>query len=332
MKYNSKLLLIIGIVAFAIFLVYLSSSFYQIISLSIIIAYLVSPLKKRILKKIKSENIATLISMAAGSLLLVAFIAIMLLSIYNSMSGIKNILAKSEEFELAFLSITLLKNINISEILTSAGLSQLLNALQFIILIVPNMVLNSIIFLVLVFYFTKYWEELGYIIRGLIPPGELKYFDQFFEKINLVMKSIFHAQFFTAFTEASIIFIFLIILGIPYSFELALFSFIMGFLSITTMIVPLGLNVYYFYEGIQSGNFLIFFITLAFSGFIFVIDDFIKPLIGKKVANINPVVFLLGIFGGISTLGVTGFVLGPLITASFQTLFEITYGKLSSEQ
>jgi predicted PurR-regulated permease PerM len=325
MRSTNKLILIIGIVLFAIFLIYLSSSFYQIIASSIILAYLINPLKKKILQKVNNENFASLIALIVGSLSFAIFLSIILISIYNSVSGIKNILAKSQDFELAFLSITLLKNINLSEILTTAGMNQLLNVFQFIILIVPNFLVNSIIFLLLLFYFTKYWENIVLIIKGLIPPGEIRYFNIIFSKVDLVMKSIFQAQFLTALIQSSIIFAVLLLLKIPYSFELALFTFIMGFLSITSMIVPIGLDIYYFYLGTTTGDFTTFFLVLAFSAFIFVIDDFIKPLISKKIANTNPVVFLLGIFGGISTLGFTGFVIGPLVTTSLQTLFEIAY-------
>jgi predicted PurR-regulated permease PerM len=329
MKNTNKLLLMIGIVLFAIFLIYLSSSFYQIIALSLIMAYLVYPLKKKMMKYTKSENLASALSLLIGSLMLAVFLVILLLSVYNSVSGIKNILAKSQDFELAFLSITLLKNINLSQILTTAGLSQLINIIQLIILIVPNFLVNFIIFSILLFYFIKYGKDIAYIIRGMVPPGEIRYFDVFFNKINLVMKSIFQAQFFTALIQAALLFIFLLFLHIPFSFELSLFTFIMCFLSITSMVVPIGLNIYYFYLGVSSGNFSTFFITLAFSVFIFIIDDFIKPAISKKIANTNPVVFLLGVFGGLSTLGLTGFIVGPLITTSVFTLFEITTNKIN---
>lgn len=325
MKNTNKLLLLIGIVLFSIFLIYLSSSFYQIILLSLTIAYLVNPLKKKILKHVSSENLASVISLIVGSILLGIFFLIVIICLYNSVLGIKDILAKSKDFELAFLSITLLKNINLNEILTTAGINQLLNIIQFIILVVPNLLINLTIFIILLFYFIKYWEDIIYMIRGLVPPGEIRYFDIFFKKMDLVMKSIFQAQFFTALLQSAMLFIFLILLKIPYSFELTIFTFLMCFLSITSMVVPIGLNIYYFYIGLNTGDFIIFFITLAFSSVIFVTDDFIKPFISKKIANTNPIVFLLGVFGGIATFGFTGFIVGPLITTSFYNLFEITY-------
>jgi len=325
MKNNNKLLLLIGIALFAVFLVYLSSSFYQIIASSIILAYLINPFKKKISTKVSDDNLACFLSMLIGSLILLIFMSIILISLFNSASGIKDILAKGEDFEIAFMSINLLKNINLNEVLTTAGLNQFLNIVQLIILVVPNLLINAIIFLVLLFYFIKYWDDIIYIIRGVIPPGEIRYFDVFFSKVDLVMKSIFQAQFLTALIQTSLVFAALLLLQVPYAFELSLFTFIMGFLSITSMLVPLGLNVYYFYEGVVTGNFIIFFLTVGFSLLIFVIDDFIKPIISKKVANTNPVIFFLGIFGGVATLGFTGFVIGPIITTSFQTLFEIAY-------
>lgn len=327
MKSNNKLLLMIGIIFFLIFLIYLSSSFYQVLVLSIIIAYFVHPLKKKLLKKIKSTNIASLIALLAGLSFFLIFFSIIIFSIYNGVSFIRNLLSSSDELRIFLLSFDLLKDLNFEQILTSAGVSQLLNFIQILILLMPNAIINIIIFFIFLFYFIKYGEDILLIIRGVIPPAELRLFDSFIEKINLVMKSLFSAQFLTPFIEAIVIFIFLVIMKIPFSFELAFFSFLMGFLNITSMIVPLGLNAYYFYLGVQTNNYVLFFISLGLSIFIFLVDDFIKPFIGKKIANTNPILFILGLFGGIHTLGFTGFIVGPLITTSLQLLYEINFEK-----
>ncbi|MDD2678826.1 MAG: AI-2E family transporter [Candidatus Nanoarchaeia archaeon] len=332
MRHNNKLLIIIGIILLIIFLAYLSASLYQILALSMIIAYFVHPLKKKIMKLIKNENFASLLAMLSGFLILSSIILILLLSIYNSASGIKSLLAKNPDIELAFLSITLFKNINIIELLTATGINQLFNMIQLMILIIPSLAVNALIFFLFLFYFIKYGQDIAALIKGLIPPGEIKNFETFSSKLNNVMKSIFQAQFITAFVETALIFVFLSILGIPLAFELSLLTFMLGFLSITTILVPIGINIYHFYLATLTGNFSIFFITIAFSLFIFVIDDFIKPLISKKIAKTNPALFLLGIFGGITTLGFTGFIIGPVITSSLKIIFEILYPPKKSLQ
>jgi predicted PurR-regulated permease PerM len=51
--------------------------------------------------------------------------------------------------------------------------------------------------------------------------------------------------------------------------------------------------------------------------FISSIDNVVRPLIQKKVAQIHPFVSLLGIFVGFSLFGIIGIVLGPLLLSYF---------------
>jgi predicted PurR-regulated permease PerM len=59
------------------------------------------------------------------------------------------------------------------------------------------------------------------------------------------------------------------------------------------------------------------------TGVISVIDNILKPkLIGSK-ANINPLIILLGMLGGVTIFGIVGLIAGPLILALTVTLIEI---------
>ena len=332
MKNANKLLLIIGILLLSIFLIYLSSSFYQLLTLSLIIAIFVHPLKKKILTKINNESVASLLALLTGVVVVLIVILMLLFSLYNSVSVVKSMLTKNSEIELALLSITFFKDINFNELLTTAGINQLFNAVQLILLVVPNMLINVIIFSLFLFYFIKYGEEIFNVIRGLIPPGEIRNFDTFAEKMNLIMKSIFQAQFFTAFIQTTMLFIYLLILKMPYSFELSLLNFVIGFLGITGMTAPVIVNIYHFYLATLSGDYSTFIATLVFSLIMFFTDDFVKPLITKHIAKTNTVLFILGALGGITTLGLTGFIIGPLITSSMKVLFDISYPKKITEE
>ena len=53
------------------------------------------------------------------------------------------------------------------------------------------------------------------------------------------------------------------------------------------------------------------------------IDNIIKPKIIGNRANIHPVIVLLGVLGGIKFFGIVGFVIGPLVLASFVAFLDI---------
>jgi predicted PurR-regulated permease PerM len=53
------------------------------------------------------------------------------------------------------------------------------------------------------------------------------------------------------------------------------------------------------------------------------IDNFVRPRLGKKRGNINPIVMLLGAFAGLEFFGVIGVVVGPFILAFFLLLLQV---------
>lgn len=53
------------------------------------------------------------------------------------------------------------------------------------------------------------------------------------------------------------------------------------------------------------------------------IDNFVRPRLGMRLGNINPVVMLLGAFAGLEFFGIVGVVLGPFLLAFFLLLLQV---------
>lgn len=53
------------------------------------------------------------------------------------------------------------------------------------------------------------------------------------------------------------------------------------------------------------------------------IDNFVRPRLGKRLGNINPIVMLLGAFGGLQFFGIVGLVVGPFLLAFFLLLLQV---------
>lgn len=67
-----------------------------------------------------------------------------------------------------------------------------------------------------------------------------------------------------------------------------------------------------------KGLFLALYGTLIIS----TIDNLLKPLIIGASGKVHPLMALLGVLGGIAFLGPLGFIVGPIILASFEALLE----------
>lgn len=325
MNAKNKILIMSSIIILIGFFLYLSSSLYQIFALALIVAYFTHPLKKRIMKKVNNESLASLSAMIIGFSVMVGVIIVFVTTMYSGLVGIASFARDASNVELINNTINLFESYNINKPLTEAGLNQIGNLLKNLIFLTPQIALSIIVFLFMLYYFIKYGEEIISIIKGLVPPAEIKYFDKFLKRTNQMMKAIFQGQFITALVQSIILFLFMMLLNTPYAFELSFFTFILCFFNITVSIVPIGMNFYYFYKGYITGDYSIFLITLVFTIFITSIDNVIKPLIGEKRAQFNPVFFVLGLMGGALTLGFTGFIIGPLLFGMFQAALEILY-------
>lgn len=53
------------------------------------------------------------------------------------------------------------------------------------------------------------------------------------------------------------------------------------------------------------------------------VDNLVRPLLVKRLGNINPVITLLGAFGGLEVFGIVGVVIGPILLAFFFLLVQV---------
>jgi predicted PurR-regulated permease PerM len=53
------------------------------------------------------------------------------------------------------------------------------------------------------------------------------------------------------------------------------------------------------------------------------IDNILRPLLVGKDTQMHPLLIFLSTLGGIAVFGVSGFIIGPIITALLSTLWEI---------
>jgi predicted PurR-regulated permease PerM len=263
--------------------------------------------------------------MFIGFSILALVIVVFISTIYSGLTGIAAFAEEAGNVELINKTIQLFESYNIQEPLTEAGLNQAVIIVQNLVFSTPQIVLSLVVLLFMLYYFIKYGEEIIRIIRGIVPPTEMKYFDQFLHRVDTMMKAIYQSQLISSLIQNGILFFFMIYLRTPFVLELTIINFLLTFFNISVSIVPFGLNVYYLYTGYLTGDYTIFIITVIFNIIITSIDNLLRPFIGEKRASFNPVFFILGLTGGAFTLGFTGFIVGPLIFGMLQAALEILY-------
>ncbi|MBN1195162.1 MAG: AI-2E family transporter [Methanomicrobiaceae archaeon] len=108
-----------------------------------------------------------------------------------------------------------------------------------------------------------------------------------------------------------------------------LFSLLAALLQLIPVFGPqilLGLLALYALS-IGDTSAVLFLVVVAYPVISLSADFFVRPrLMGRRMA-INPVLMMIGVFGGLALLGVIGFILGPLFTALAVSAYEILMGE-----
>lgn len=128
-----------------------------------------------------------------------------------------------------------------------------------------------------------------------------------------------------ALTQGIFAFIIYLITGLP---EAAFWAILTGFASVIpivgTGIIWLPASLYLFANGYTwQGIVLIAWSALIMGS----MDNVIRFVLAKKMADVHPVVTVLGIIIGLKYLGITGLIFGPLIISYFLILLKIYYAE-----
>lgn len=298
MKINFLLILLIIALAYLIF------PFFATIFSSVLLAYITLPFFKKIDNFTKNKRISALIT---------TFLSVILFSLLYY-SFFKLIFFIINRLNLFFLNIDFSLFIPINS-------SFILNPIQYpqsIFLNPSKQFLEIILMVFLIFYFL--YESQGFFekIDKKISRQDKKKLLIFIEKFNLILKSIFLKYFAKAIFLGLIIYFSLSLINIPSSFELAVFGSLLSILPLfNTGILIFLISIYY----LIIGNNAVFFTLLAESLFFMLIHHNLN-LILKTRKEINPLLFIAGAIVGVFSIGVFGFIAGPVLAGALQTFYE----------
>jgi predicted PurR-regulated permease PerM len=313
------------ILALTIFIVLMIVTFFLIkpfiaaILFAAVLAYILHPLHRRLVKVIKAPNwsaaIITFIFIIfiVGVLWLITQIAIreafslylqiQKIDIFNSINSIlSNIFVDSPELSRQFtLAVQQTATEAINSFMSGAG-TVLTN--------VPQLFLQVFVAFFVTFYFLRDGKK---IVEGTYSalPFDKKIKDRFLKRSKDIANATIFGQIIIGIIQGVTAGISFYLFGAPsplFLTVLATFLSILPFVGAWLVWVPVGLIM------IASGN-VLNGILLMIYGFIVVglIDDVVRPHIVGRKGKINPAIVLVGMLGGLALIGPIGLVVGPLI-------------------
>lgn len=187
-------------------------------------------------------------------------------------------------------------------------------------------IIQFFIMLYALFYFFKDGKRILKKLIYLIPLGD-RYEKLFFEKFTSTTKATIKGTLVIGLIQGVIGTIAFLITGVPASafwgLIMIVFSIIPG-LGAAIIMVPAALIM------LLLGNFWQAIVIVIFLTIASLIDNLLRgPLVGKDT-QMHPLLIFFATLGGLLAFGITGIIIGPVITAFFLSIWEIYQKKYKS--
>ncbi|UCD62888.1 MAG: AI-2E family transporter [Candidatus Zixiibacteriota bacterium] len=350
MKREYILVSLFFLIAAAIFYLFyqLIIPFFAPICWAAVFAIIFFPVYERLLERVKSKGLASLIVCIFIIILIIGPVTYLFGSLVSeAASAVQKVNAMIKSGELQeMLSIELpwfeivkqklsdyydLSKINLDQIIKQSIESisgVLLNQTSWLITNTTRLVFYFILMVFTMYYFFKDGELIIHKLKRLMPLTANQ-INVTFTQLKEVVQATMYGGVVVALIQGLLGGIMFAVMGIP---SPVFWGAIMAFLSIIPF---LGAFIIYIPAGIIliiSGSYVKGLIIIAFGSIVISqIDNVIRPFLISGRTSMHPLILFFTILGGVYIFGLLGIVLGPLIAAVFLTLLKIFEFKLHPE-
>ncbi|WP_066898910.1 AI-2E family transporter [Mycolicibacterium houstonense] len=309
---------------------YFLRSFFVLIVMAAVGAYLFTPLYQRFQRRMGSGLAAALTLLVAILMVIIPVSLVVFMAIVQVTQLVNTVSTWIADTDISTLGDRALQLINsladrvpfldvnvTADSLrdTVVKLSQhlgewLLGILQGAVGGMVGAITSSIIFLYVFISMLVNSSEMATLIRRLNPLGE-EITDLYLAKTGAMVKGTVKGQFVIAFCQGVAGAISIYIAGFHNGFFV--FAILLTALSVIPLgggivTIPFGIGMMFF-GNIIGGIFVVVFHLLVVTN----IDNLLRPWLVPKAARLDPALMLLAVFAGISMFGFFGLVIGPVL-------------------
>jgi predicted PurR-regulated permease PerM len=312
-----------------------------------VIAYVLYPLHKRLVGRVKSEGLSAGIIVAVLLLVFTIPIAIAAAHIAEESYDIYTNAKDTYQSQLTtgfckdpasticdtyttIKSFADQRGIDLGTYITTASggiIAGLIKAVTSFVFNLPTFFIHLLITLFIIFYLLIDGESVLRTLKNALP---LKTEDseRIFNQFDDVIYATVYGSIILALIQGILALIGFVIFGVNSPVILAILTVIFSFVPlIGTAIVWLPASVMMILSALSDNDHthLMKGIGLLIYGLIIISmsDNLLRPKIVGSRANVHPLLILLGVFGGIAMFGFAGIIIGPLILTLFMTALKI---------
>ena len=312
---------------------------------SILLAYVVFPLHKKILKKLRIESLSIILSLLIVVIIILIPFSFLAFGVtqqgyyfYNSLSS------KIEKGAIFGFGCTSADSkicalLNQAEAFSSERLSAfgfgahlqkfLLafdESITAFILSIPLMIAEAFLTIIIAYFILKEWKIILAKITDLLPMRK-KTINRLINEFGNIAHTVIYAQLFVAFIQGIIGVLGFYIFGVPFPILLGiLMAFCALIPTIGTALIWAPASLYLILSGYFTHDYWILGkgIGLFVYGLLIIstIDNILLAKIVRAKAKVNQILVIIGVIGGASMFGIVGIFIGPILLPLLMTYFE----------
>lgn len=182
-----------------------------------------------------------------------------------------------------------------------------------------DVLIGLFLLFITLFFLLRDGEKIYSLIIDNMPISR-KQSESFFTEMLLLVRGIVFGQLATAAIQGALAGILFWILGIP---NPLFWGVITTMLSIIPVLGPFLVYIPAAGFLFLQDRYIAVIVMLAFVVFVLsLVDNVVRPYIATRSTTVHPIVVILGVIGGLKLWGLGGFIFGPLVLASFLTLYK----------
>jgi predicted PurR-regulated permease PerM len=172
----------------------------------------------------------------------------------------------------------------------------------------------------LLYYFLKDGEGFARWLRRTLPlPAEIQ--DELWEEVDAIAHAVLAGHVLIAVVQGTIAGIGLFVAGVPNATFWTAVMIVLSLLPIVGSFLVWGpAALYLFVAGRPVAAGLLFLYGTIVVG---VSDDYLRPIVVDRYAQVNPSVIILGVIGGIYVMGFMGIFFGPIIIGALRAALDV---------
>jgi predicted PurR-regulated permease PerM len=285
------------------------------IILGVLFAYVFSPVYKKITQYTKKKTLAAfLLILLIGIIVLIPVIYLtptIINQTFETYTSLQN--ADFAKIFSSFMNPDAAQTVaaNIDNLIGKV-FSSFLNQFTTILVDLPSILLQFVVFLFTFFFVLRDSESITSYIRDLSPFSTATE-NKFLAELRGITNAIAYGQVIVGIIQGLALGAGLFFLGVPKSLTLTFIACIVSIIPVLgSWIVWLPIGVYMLLAGDAfSGVFILLYGSL----FVGTIDNLLRPYLLSRSSNLPIALSIIGTIGGLYFFGIIGLVLGPLVLA-----------------